>query len=142
MLLLVQAMLLILLVGNCPANAEKDEASDAEVPSTFEIELPRIEVQFMCGHDIRSTLNITDSFTQLYKTLLPDLQKVHLDYGKRIDGMKDIPETKWYYNQCNITSSQVLTTMEVQGVADFDISSNRTSVDHLFGGDISRGTSP
>lgn len=107
-------------------------SADAYADVAVEFELPELEVQFICPHDIRQSFNISDTFNGLYKKLLPDLQDTRLTFHERVNGMDDIKSKKWYYSECNMTSSQVLATMRVEGFAEFDSSTNRTHVNHLF----------
>jgi hypothetical protein len=43
--------------------------------------------------------------------------------------MVDIPPTKWYYSSCNISSPQVLATLEIDGWVQFLPTANQTSED-------------
>jgi hypothetical protein len=120
------------------ASPKADESGDAEADADanatdgVEFELPEVEVQFICAYDIRPNFNVSDAFNEMYKKLLPDLQDTRLTYSEKINSMGDISPSKWYYSECNMTSPQVLTTLKVEGWAEFDSSTNRTNVDHLF----------
>jgi hypothetical protein len=114
-------------------NSYAKQVFDSKPRQTKNMLLPRIEVQFICGYDIRSTFNVTNTFDDLYRILVPNLNKVHLATELKMSSMRDIPTAKWYYPQCNMTSHQVLTTLEVEAFVEFDIETNRTNVDHLFG---------
>lgn len=114
------------------ASADADADADANATDAVEFQLPELEVQFICAYDIRPNFNISDAFNEMYKKLLPDLQDTHLTYSEKINSMDDISPDKWYYSECNMTSPQVLTTLKVEGWAEFDSSTNRTNVIHLF----------
>jgi hypothetical protein len=116
------------------ADASPTTSADADANATdaVEFQLPKLEVQFICAYDIRPNFNVSVAFNEMYKKLLPDLQDTHLTHSMKINSMDDISPNKWYYSECNTTSPQVLTTLKVEGWAEFDSSTNRTNVNHLF----------
>lgn len=90
--------------------------------------LPRVQVQFICGHDVRPGFNATSTVEDFYKRWLPDDVSIsRLHSSLKISGMKDIPSTKWYYSSCNISSPQVLTTLTITAAAYVQSSSSSSS---------------
>jgi hypothetical protein len=82
--------------------------------------LPRVHVQFICHQNILKSLDVVQLFTSYYTQILPNttVTKITLKHDERSSSMKDIPRDKWYYNRCNISSPQVLITMETEGWAE------------------------
>lgn len=89
--------------------------------------LPRVHVQFICHQDIRAKFSLVKMFDSYYRTILPKLSNTTLRHQLQSSSMKDIPPTKWYYNSCNVSSSQVLLTMETEGWAQYSLEWNGTS---------------
>ncbi|CAJ1923597.1 unnamed protein product [Cylindrotheca closterium] len=95
--------------------------------NNVQVFLPTLEVEYICGHDIRPTFNATETFQNLYQTLLPDMQEPQLTLIERITGMdfllRAYGKQKCKLWGCNTTSPQVLMTFKVKGFASFDRSS-------------------
>eukprot|EP00934_Nitzschia_sp_Nitz4_P003565 Nitzschia sp. Nitz4//scaffold5_size260463//115175//115963//NITZ4_000979-RA/size260463-processed-gene-0.73-mRNA-1//1//CDS//3329555331//3555//frame0 len=101
--------------------AESSQPRDEESMSDeATIRLPSVHVQFICHHDIRSTFDVDDVFEDYFQSLIPSLNYTDIRHNLRTNGMKDISPSKWYYNSCNVTSPQVLFTMDVEGWAQVD----------------------
>ena len=88
--------------------------------------LPRVEVEFVCPNDIRSSFNATKTFDIIYKGLAPDINSTHLATFVRMSGMSDVPHHMWYSDYCNRTSNATLISFEVQGSAEFNTAVNET----------------
>lgn len=83
--------------------------------------LPRMHVQFICHDNIlRSGFDVETMFNEYYSKVLANVSSISLEQKSRSSTMRDIPPTKWYYNRCNISSPQVLLTMESDGWAHYD----------------------
>eukprot|EP00980_Cylindrotheca_fusiformis_P004690 scaffold992_cov116-Cylindrotheca_fusiformis.AAC.25 len=150
-LTLLESLLFLLLISHSHAkealgadsttkNLIADPTSDDDAVSSnyssrmeeVELRLPELEVQFICPRDIRQTFDAENIFDEIYKKFLPDLQTTNLAIKSKLDGMSDIPSGKWYYSDCNMTSPQILTTLQAFGSAVFDGSTNLTHLESFF----------
>lgn len=85
--------------------------------------LPRIEIQFICAHDVRPNFSATDILQQYYvdeflskvKDYNPNNETFEMNAAISINDVGDIEENKWYYPLCNQSSTNVLVTMDVTG---------------------------
>jgi len=100
---------------------------DGYTNMTYTYRLPRVHVQFICHKDIRSKFSVVDMFDGYYRQILPDLSNTSLIHNLKTSVMRDIPPSKWYYNSCNVSSPQVLLTMETEGWAKYDSDWNSTT---------------
>lgn len=113
-------LLLLLLLSPVPYISALSE-------QMYTYRLPRVHVQFICHADIRSNFSLVNTFDSYYRTILPKLSNTTLRHQLQSNSMKDIPPTKWYYNSCNISSPQVLLTMETEGWAQYSLDWNGTT---------------
>lgn len=99
------------------SNGDDDDMFPQRQP---QYKLPRVEVQFICSHDVRPDFDVRRTFQALYEDLyLPNLHKVKLYPSISISDMDDVKATHWYYPLCNQSSSDVLATMDVKGYVSF-----------------------
>jgi hypothetical protein len=85
--------------------------------------LPRIEIQFMCGHDIRPDFAATDAVQQYYVDVFlsqvedynPNDETFELKAAVSISDVGDVKDSQWFYPLCNQSSTDVLVTMDVSG---------------------------
>ncbi len=97
--------------------------------------LPRVHLQFICHQDIRSEFSVVNMFDSYYRQLLPHLTNTTLRNELMSNSMKDIPHSKWYFSNCNISSPQVLLTMETEGWAQYSMDWNGTASPEPYGDD-------
>jgi hypothetical protein len=91
-------------------NTNNTNDTDTEFP------LPRVQLQFICGYDVRATFNASRIFEDFYDA--QDIPNAHVrTYLLKMSGMEDIQPYKWYYSSCNISSPQVLITLIMDGWA-------------------------
>ena len=139
-------LLLLLLLSVSFTTAEEGEEEEIQdsnqtartFENTVEFELPTLEVQFICGYDFREGYNLDESFEGLYKQVIPELVQTKFHFLNRMNTVQDIPDNKWYLNDCNMTSSNVLATIRAQGYVLVNAPTNRTNVKHLFAEDTIR----
>jgi hypothetical protein len=103
----------------------------------FQFTLPRIEVQFLCEHDIRPEFNVSDIFASFFEETLNHYFNQFLDQGRNdlgsndfsfvgkddlelysdlsISDIGDINSQMWYFPLCNESSTEILATMDVRG---------------------------
>jgi hypothetical protein len=85
--------------------------------------LPRVEIQLMCGRDIRPGFDATATLEQYY---VENFFSKVLDYNPRdasfewypavsVSDVRDVNATQWFYPLCNQSSTTVLATMDVPG---------------------------
>lgn len=102
------------------ALASSDEGYPTTVDeSTYSYRLPRVHIQFICHQDIRAKFSVVEMFDTYYRGILPGLSNTTLAHDFKTSSMRDIPPQKWYYSSCNISSPQVLLTMETEGWAKY-----------------------
>jgi hypothetical protein len=88
--------------------------------------LPRVEIQFICAHDVRPNFSPTDILQQYYvdeylskvKDYNPKKESFKLNGAMSINDIGDIDENKWFFPLCNQSSTDVLVTMDVFGYFD------------------------
>lgn len=83
--------------------------------------LPNVQVQFLCDHDIRPGFNETKVFEEFYNARLPgDIRQTTFSSDVKISSMDDVPTSKWYYSSCNTSSTQILVTLDIDGIVHFN----------------------
>jgi hypothetical protein len=106
---------------------DSSSSSSAATEKMYSYRLPRVHLQFICHQDIRSQFSVVDTFDAYYREILPKLSNTTLRHELQSNSMKDIPVQKWYFNSCNISSPQVLLTMETEGWAQYYLDWNGTA---------------
>lgn len=109
----------------------------------IKLSLPRIEVQFLCEHDIRPDFNVTETFAVFFQEILnhhynegssteytggettggnnnnnlTQLREDDLELYSSISisDVHDVDHTYWFYPLCNESSHVILATMDVRG---------------------------
>jgi hypothetical protein len=85
--------------------------------------LPRIEIQFLCGHEIRPDFSPADALQQYYVDVFlskvedynPNDEAFQLNAAVSISDVSDVKESEWFFPLCNQSSMDVLVTMDVSG---------------------------
>lgn len=107
--------------------------------------LPRLEVQFICEHEIRPQFNVTDTFASFFQQIINQYFNLYMDslhdhvenytnahniisnltfvekedmklYSSiSVSDMNDVGSQRWYYPLCNSSSPDVLASMDVRG---------------------------
>jgi hypothetical protein len=126
MMMIWAELLIVLLLSITPTRVSATWNETAK-----KIQLPRVEVQFICAYDIQSSFNVSEIFDGFYRNqsdsiLLPvddtttTLKDTRFRSDLKMSGMSDIQPQKWYYSSCNISSPQVLITLEIDGWAHLE----------------------
>jgi hypothetical protein len=117
----------ILLLAVCPTATTTNATTTSVAHSnnnnettTKKVLLPRVQLQFICGYDVRATFqneNASRIFEDFYDTQT-NIPNAHVRTSLlQMSGMEDIATSKWYYSSCNISSPQVLITLKMDGWA-------------------------
>lgn len=126
-------------------NSDGDTLPTSSDDDRLKFALPRIEVQFLCEHDIRPDFNVSETFESFFQETLNHyfnqfLDVVHNDFDNwtltgdtvsdvsvveksdmelysaiSISDIGDINRQYWFYPLCNESSPEILATMDVRG---------------------------
>jgi hypothetical protein len=111
--------------GNVSPHGTDKDQSDGDGGTLEEdvYALPRVEIQFSCGHDIRPDFNASRTVQQFYvdeflsaaKDYNPHALTFQMYEAVSISDVHDVAASQWFYPLCNQSSTDVLATMEVTG---------------------------
>jgi hypothetical protein len=127
------------------ANGDNQGTRSTNLDDATVYKLPRIEVQFLCGHEIRPNFNVSEVFQTFFQESINHFFNQRLDIlngnyrnwtnvgdsisnvtvvskndfdlysAVSISGIRDVNSQRWYFPLCNESSPQVLATMDVRG---------------------------